>query len=398
MSTPYIDGTVLTAARLNAAIPEFPAASFGPVGASESSTQNRQTIQAACDAAEAAGGGVVVLPPGVLEIDQMIARASNVEIRGAGMYATTLRGQLGTALVGVAEPAYAAEPVYAGGGVSRLTLDGVSSAESGQVGLDLSQCYDATIVQVRAINCEAGFMVANNAPWNTLVDCVATDCVSGFVLTNGANSTRLFGCRASDVVLGFAVVSGDDDGNIGVLIQGCEVDTATVGFGITNVAGLGLAQTSDITISDCRLINLTIGVNLEESPARVALLRPYLSSVTNETNGTLPTSFESRWSGRDIRGVRIPLRDDYGGTAGHLLYRDDTTGYAKFRNSTDAAHIGIEAALVSIGSGGILIQAGSGSPESVVTAPVGSLYLRTDSATTLYVKQTGTGNTGWVAK
>lgn len=46
------------------------------------------------------------------------------------------------------------------------------------------------------------------------------------------------------------------------------------------------------------------------------------------------------------------------------------------------------------------IHAGTGSPESVITAPIGSLFLRTDggAATTLYVKETGTGNTGWVAK
>jgi hypothetical protein len=43
---------------------------------------------------------------------------------------------------------------------------------------------------------------------------------------------------------------------------------------------------------------------------------------------------------------------------------------------------------------------GSGSPESVVTAPVGSLYTRTDggAGTTLYVKESGSGSTGWVAK
>jgi hypothetical protein len=43
---------------------------------------------------------------------------------------------------------------------------------------------------------------------------------------------------------------------------------------------------------------------------------------------------------------------------------------------------------------------GSGSPESVVTAPVGSIYTRTDggAGTTLYVKESGTGSTGWVAK
>ena len=50
--------------------------------------------------------------------------------------------------------------------------------------------------------------------------------------------------------------------------------------------------------------------------------------------------------------------------------------------------------------GAIKILAGSGSPESAVTAPVGSIYLRTDGgvATTLYVKESGSGNTGWAAK
>lgn len=46
------------------------------------------------------------------------------------------------------------------------------------------------------------------------------------------------------------------------------------------------------------------------------------------------------------------------------------------------------------------ISAGSGSPESAVTGNVCDIYLRTDggASTTLYVKQSGSGNTGWVAK
>jgi hypothetical protein len=46
------------------------------------------------------------------------------------------------------------------------------------------------------------------------------------------------------------------------------------------------------------------------------------------------------------------------------------------------------------------IYTGSGDPESVVTARIGSLYLRNDgsTSTTLYVKTSGSGNTGWTAK
>jgi hypothetical protein len=48
----------------------------------------------------------------------------------------------------------------------------------------------------------------------------------------------------------------------------------------------------------------------------------------------------------------------------------------------------------------IAIFYGAGTPESAVTANIGSLFLRTDggTSTTLYVKESGTSNTGWVAK
>ena len=46
------------------------------------------------------------------------------------------------------------------------------------------------------------------------------------------------------------------------------------------------------------------------------------------------------------------------------------------------------------------LYSGAGSPEGIVIAAVGSLYGRTDggAGTTLYVKESGTGSTGWVAK
>lgn len=46
------------------------------------------------------------------------------------------------------------------------------------------------------------------------------------------------------------------------------------------------------------------------------------------------------------------------------------------------------------------ILSGNGTPEGKVTAKVGMLYRRLDggASTTFYVKQSGTGNTGWAAK
>lgn len=51
-------------------------------------------------------------------------------------------------------------------------------------------------------------------------------------------------------------------------------------------------------------------------------------------------------------------------------------------------------------SGNIKVYTGYGSPESVIPANIGSLYLRADggASTTLYVKTSGSADTGWTAK
>lgn len=67
-------------------------------------------------------------------------------------------------------------------------------------------------------------------------------------------------------------------------------------------------------------------------------------------------------------------------------------------NSTERWRINVAGEFVS--AAGPKIIAGSGAPESSVTAPVGSIYIRTNggAGTSFYVKESGTGNTGWTAK
>jgi hypothetical protein len=56
--------------------------------------------------------------------------------------------------------------------------------------------------------------------------------------------------------------------------------------------------------------------------------------------------------------------------------------------------------VIGSGSSNQTISTGAGSPQGVVTAVPGSLYTNTSggAGTTLYVKESGSGNTGWVAK
>ena len=68
-------------------------------------------------------------------------------------------------------------------------------------------------------------------------------------------------------------------------------------------------------------------------------------------------------------------------------------------NNLDALYLGSGAAGVVFNNAS-RIKSGSGSPEGAVTAAVGSLWLRTDggASTSIYVKESGSGNSGWVAK
>jgi hypothetical protein len=56
--------------------------------------------------------------------------------------------------------------------------------------------------------------------------------------------------------------------------------------------------------------------------------------------------------------------------------------------------------IFKFGASGASFSTAANTPEGAVTAPVGSLFLRTDgsTSTTLYVKTSGSGNTGWTAK
>lgn len=92
------------------------------------------------------------------------------------------------------------------------------------------------------------------------------------------------------------------------------------------------------------------------------------------------------------------------GTEGYL--KDGINGMVGIGTTDPAEMLEVVSGNIKIGSGncyligGAKICSGSGSPNSVVAAPPGSIYLNTNggAGTTLYVKESGTGTTGWVGK
>lgn len=104
----------------------------------------------------------------------------------------------------------------------------------------------------------------------------------------------------------------------------------------------------------------------------------------------------------DISGLAISNARD-GAAEGRIWH---VTGASQAANYWTVAIGGVTDVIriynngIRLGASGPQWFSGAGSPEGVVTAPVGSFYSRTNggAGTSFYVKESGTGNTGWVAK
>ena len=133
---------------------------------------------------------------------------------------------------------------------------------------------------------------------------------------------------------------------------------------------------------------------------------PYFAA--NDTTNSISTRFGPLAGAPDRAIVGTVTNHPFGfwtnaterwtvGTAGHLTPGAATT-YNIGSASLPINDLTIGGKLYWTGST-VFDFSGSGSPEGVVTAAVGSVYRRTNGgvATTLYVKESGSGNTGWSA-
>lgn len=129
----------------------------------------------------------------------------------------------------------------------------------------------------------------------------------------------------------------------------------------------------------------------------------------------MPQFLSGAWVGPDTGGTAAtdglrfgPDVNLYRG-AGNVLQTDDSFRSASTIRATlaggEVTDIGAvgptsQGGMRIGGAGATYVIRGTGTPEGAVSAGVGSLFLRTDggAGTTLYVKESGTGNTGWVGK
>ena len=163
---------------------------------------------------------------------------------------------------------------------------------------------------------------------------------------------------------------------------------------ITNTASGASALLADWQVDGVSQFNITKGGTLTS--------RASIVSSAGGFQGASGSSFQWVSSSRitsPSNGV-ITLLNQAQNDFTRLQFGGATSAFPSIKRSATALQVRLADDSNYAGMESLYSRYGSGSPEGVVTAPIGAIYSRTDggAGTSFYVKESGVGNTGWVAK
>lgn len=227
----------------------------------DDSTDNSAALQAALNAANAAGGGVVTLPPGNIRYGTTLVTYGGVHLEGQGAQNTILKytgstqgivqSTPGTRIYGVGIRSLKLQDI--GTGTNGLGLNSVSSGVFDDLLID---GFD-TAVRLQGSN---GYCV-----YNRFNNVTAQNCTTGFIVgATGSNSNTFMACRANLCTTGWNIT----DSNQNQLI-GCQIEVCTTGVSITSTAS---SLSDRTTIMGCRFEGNTTNVNITSSNVRETFL------------------------------------------------------------------------------------------------------------------------------
>lgn len=204
---------------------------------------------------------------------------------------------------------------------------------------------------------------------------VATSRISNFVhgvgAANAANGIRLKS-SANTIIEGGAFEGLKEQGEI--LLDSCaNIHLRTIAFGITEegIGGVGLK------VVNGRRIRWEGRFSAPGTPSFASVGGKLLSVDANTRDSVFENIRSEESFANEIEWLSA------GAGRNRISYLNGLTGLRSVRDETPGG-----------------VSSDNGSPEGVIASPVGSLYSRADggAGTSLYVKEAGAGNVGWVAK
>jgi hypothetical protein len=164
-----------------------------------------------------------------------------------------------------------------------------------------------------------------------------------------------------------------------------------------NAADVVMQGGAKVQIGETELVNANSATAIlrHTSTAGTAAVRiaPLVTDGTSDAN--IQMLFPTSTTG--ARSVQI-FKGDGSTDVQHLFNGGGLVQLCRYGGDLEVGAAGNAADVIL--HNGCRVITGTGSPEGAVTAPVGSMYTRADggAGSTLYIKESGAGNTGWVAK
>lgn len=405
---------------------------YGAVG--DGKHDDTEAFKAAIAAADTAKVNLAI--PGGTYLIGDITIPGRLTIRGAGRDRTILKYTgTGSAFANATPGTRLFDWV-----VERLTL----TTTTGAIGFDLDSISTSVFRDMKV----SGFSdsgvyihssVSGGAVYNRFYAVTAQSCNVGFKLRGTSSNANIWhGCRGNVCTTCWDLQDSNDN-----TLEACQAESSTTGIFIDSTIPGG---SSWHRITNCRLEHLTNGIVINSSAvwdthisglwsdgstttviadsgtrthragdlftvnaAGTIVSLPSGTQVVSGSNVNLGTS-TSAVAAATASTLYLRGNAANGASALGVVIGNGTTlstagaRIVAFSADTPVTHAqivsGVDVAGSYVFASGVKIMEGTGTPEGAVTAPVGSLYLRRDggAGTSHYVKESGSGNTGWVGK
>jgi len=293
-----------------------------------------------------------------------------------------------------------------GWNLSEFTLqlfDGSYTATT--IGLNMRQQGSARVRNINIYNVEYGLRTNGYCQYNIL-DTVKIQANIGMDLIADGGGNLILNCHIGANSLPLNIVTGVWEvvsGTFEDLNSSC---SRCILLGLTPAAGTSLQVTMIgvyVEGNNASTTALEIGANVIFSACYNLTIHNVLGSIVNNaTAGNFTLLQPNYYNPAPFLAQRVAFAN--GINTAELSSLNATSGnLLNVRNAANsgAGSLSVSALFPNGGApGNSGVYAGSGSPEGVLTAAIGSIYLRSDggAGTSFYVKESGSGNTGWVAK
>jgi hypothetical protein len=382
---------------------------------STGATDSRAAIQAAIDYAYSLRDPVslnkqpaVYLPAGKYLIQDSLVAYDYTTIVGEGYRNTYIQGNL--ANKSIIRSQYGESPSYTdrtiGWSFKDFTVRDVIGAAN-TIGLNLGNVGYSDISTIGISGFYIGLRATQRVYYTRLDNITITGCVYGMELQSDGGGNNITNCHIGFAAIGIRIFEGAWEMYGGTVDTNDPLASECIYAGVTPTNGtnttfqiFGTYLESSGSTPACIRFGNTITQSSVFGITRRNVVGPIVYDAGTNTTAIIVVAGTGQFNTQS-RNIQQVFSRNYNTVDGAIAGKEGSVLQVLDSSLTGAGSLSVNALMVGGSSfSGPGVYSGAGSPEGVFSAQPGALWLNSSggAGTTLYVKESGIGNTGWIAK